>query len=958
MTSVKNNIRVLIIGLTLIFSLGISNAQVPVAGVITGKITDGETGEALRGASVMIVETKNGAYSDTKGMYRIKKVADGIYSLRITYVGYEPRILEKVVVVDGKPTTTNVVMSVITTGTKEVVVEAERSNDNAAAMLAARKNASQVSDGIGREEISKLSDGDAGQALKRVSGVTLVEGKYVFVRGTSDRYSNTTLNGSALTSTEPDKKSFAFDMFPSELLENANVIKSFTPDLPGNFAGGLVQLNTIDFPVGTSLKLSASQGFNDYVTFKGGGFMNTAGGGTDWIGIDDGSRALPSDFPIDRLAMNQLLRDVKNSSDPALQAAAVAKLDNIGRQFQNDNWSTGTETVAPNGSIALTYTDIFSVGEVDQLGLVASANYGSGWQNNRMVRGGVLSDPNDYLFKFNGFSSTHTVSWSALMNVAYRIGSTSTISFKNAFNRSADVENVYLSGENFAQSVEQRLLSFQFVQKQLYAGTFGGEHTLSMANNALLDWKLGFSNSKRDEPDFRRLQFLRNSSDSGQPLFAGFDQSPQGAGSRAGRFFSNLNDDAISAGFNFTMPITTTFKVKVGGLVENRSRTFKARSLTIVQGSENNVSDLFTIPDNDVIPDLRSMFADSLYSVEKGRLSYSEDSKLADQYDALENLVAGYAMIDAPFEIAGLQMRTIVGARLEKSVQELNSFTVTDEPVRVDQNLLDVLPAVNLIIKPNESFNIRLGASQTLARPSLREYAPFQFYDFQQQATIAGNPNLKRALIKNYDLRFEYFTGPGEVLSLSGFYKQFHNAIEETIFPQQSEIVRSFGNANGQANNIGIELEIRKSLGFIAEPLQFLIVSFNGAIINSDITVEQAGVKDSRAMWGQSPYTINASLAYVNPDTRTSVTFGYNTAGRRIIQVNLVGVFQGDPHVYELPRDVIDFSVIQPIGEAFEVKLAIRDLLNQPLKWEQSGALIQSNVRGMGVTLGFGYKLQ
>lgn len=954
MTSVKNNIRMLIVGLSLIFSSAFAFAQ---DGVITGKITDGETGEALRGASVLVVETKKGAYSDTKGMYRIAKVADGTYTVRISYVGYEARTLMNVVV-SGKPVTTDVVLSLIKSGGPVIVVEAERANDNAAALLAARKNASQVSDGIGREEISKLSDGDAGQALKRVSGVTLVEGKYVFVRGTSDRYSNTTLNGSALTSTEPDKKSFAFDMFPSELLENANIIKSFTPDLPGNFAGGLVQLNTIDFPLGTSLKLSASQGFNDYVTFKGNGFMNTAGGGTDWMGVDDGSRSLPSGFPTDRLEMNQLLRDVKNSSDPALQAAAISKLDGIGRDFQNNNWNTGTETVAPNGSIALTYTDIFSMGEVDQLGLVASANYGSSWQNNRMVRGGVLSNPQDYLYKFNGFASTHTVSLSALLNVAYRIGTTSTISFKNAFNRSADIENVYLSGENFAQSVEQRLFSFQYVQKQLYAGTLGGEHTLSMANNALLDWKFGFSNSKRDEPDFRRLQFLRNTADSGQPLFAAFDQSPQGAGSRAGRFFSNLNDDAISAGLNFTLPVTTTFKVKVGGLLENRSRTFKARSITIVQGAENDISDAFTIPDNDAIPDLRPMFADSNYSVAKQRLSYSEDSKLADQYDALENLVAGYAMIDLPFDVAGLEMRVITGARIEKSIQELNSFTVTDERVRVDQDLLDVLPALNLIIKPNESFNIRLGASQTLARPSLREYAPFQFYDFQQQATIAGNPNLKRALIKNFDLRFEYFTGPGEVLSLSGFYKQFTDAIEETIFPQQSEIVRSFGNANGLANNIGVELEIRKSLGFIATPLQFFMVSFNGALIASDITVEQAGVKDSRSMWGQSPYTVNASLAYINPDTRTAITLGYNTSGRRIIQVNLVGVFQGDPHVYELPRDIIDFSVIQPIGEAFEVKLGIRDLLNQPLVWEQNGALIQSNIRGMGVTLGFGYKLQ
>lgn len=922
-------------------------------GILAGKVTDGETGDALRGATVLVVGTKKGAYTDTKGTFRIKNVPAGTYTVKFTYVGYDAKVLEKVVIADGATVTLNAVLTITKDAGIDVVVQAERSDDNAAAMLAQRKNAAQVSDGIGREEISKLPDADAGQALKRVSGVTLVDGKYVYVRGVSDRYSNTTLNGAALSSTEPDKKSFAFDMFPSELLENANVLKSFTPDLPGNFAGGLVQLNTIDFPSATSFKISGSQGFNDFVTFKNAGFLQTSGGSQDWLGIDDGGRSLPTGLPSDRLGMNQLLRDVR-----AGKTDAIAQLDGIGRSFNNSNWQTNQTTATPNGSLGLTYTDIVSFGESDQLGIVASANYGTSFQNNAMVRAGILANPNDYMFRFNGFASSRSVSWGGLANLAYRIGQSSTISFKNAFNRSADFENVYLSGENFTQGVEQRLFSFQYVEKQLYSGTLAGEHNIGAWNNMLVDWRVGYSASSRNEPDFRRLQFLRNASDSGMPLYAAFDLTQQGAGSRAGRFYSNLDDEAISGAVNVSIPVTSAIKVKVGGLVENRTRVFKARSLTIVQGMENDVSDLFTIPDTDEIPDLRPMFADSNYSVERGRLSYAEDSKLSDTYDAQENLSAGYVMADLPFAIGGLDMRIITGARLEHSVQRLNSFTVTDDPVRVDQDLLDVLPALNLIVKPTDAFNVRMSASQTLARPSLREFAPFQFFDFQQQATIAGNPNLRRTLIQNFDLRFEYFTGPGEVLSLSGFYKRFSNAIEETLFPQQSEIVRSFANAAGAANNYGVELEVRKSLGFIAKPLEDLVVSFNGALITSEITVEQAGVKDTRSMWGQSPYTVNVSLFYANPDTRTAVTLGYNTYGRRIIQVNQVGTFQGNPHVYELPRDIVDLSVIQPIGNSLELKVVVRDILNQPLRWEQEGALIQSNVRGMGVSIGFGYKLQ
>lgn len=927
-------------------------AIVMAQGTIVGKVTDGETGEPLRGATVFVEAVKKGAYSDTKGAYRVKGVPAGTYTLKFTYVGYDAKIVENVVVNKDKTTTVNVVLMVTKTEGKEVIVETTRANDNAAALLAQRKNAAQVSDGVGKEEMSKLNDGDAGQALKRVSGVTLVEGKYVFVRGTSDRYSNTTLNGAALTSTEPDKKSFAFDMFPSDLLENANVVKSFTPDLPGNFAGGLVQLNTIDFPQGTSLKISGSQGFNDFVTFKDNGFFRTAGASGDALVNGASGRAMPSDVPADRSGMNELLRDVR-----AGNADAIARMDRIGQTFNNQLWQTGTETVTPNGSLSLTYTDIFTFGESDQLGVVASANYSTSYQNNAIVRAGILSNPEDFLFKFNGRQSTQSTSLGGLFNIAYRIGTTSTISFKNAYNRSGDIDNVYLSGENFAQSQAQKLFSFQYVEKTLYSGTVAGEHTMTFLNNALFDWKLGYSNSTRNEPDFRRLQFLRNASDSGQPLYAAFDLSPQGAGSRAGRFFSDLNDDAITGAINFNLPVTSEIKVKVGGLVENRSRTFKARSLTIVQGVENDIADKLVIPDTDEMPDLSPFFADSNYSVEKQRLSYSEDSKLSDQYDAQENLIAGYAMVDLPFTVSGLEMRVITGARLEKNIQRLNSFSQTNDPVFVNQDLLDILPAFNLIVKPMTDFNIRASASQTLARPSLREFAPFQFYDFQQQATISGNPNLTRALIQNYDLRFEYFPGPGEVLSVSGFFKRFENAIEETLFPQQSEVVRSYGNANGIANNVGVEVEARKGLGFLSSALENFMFSLNASLVNSEITVEQAGVTDTRSMWGQSPYSVNASIAYFNPETRTAVTLGYNTYGRRIIQVNLVGVFQGDPHVYELPRDIIDFSVVQPIGDQLEFKLGVRDLLNQPLKWEQNGALIQSNVRGMNISLGFGYRL-
>jgi TonB-dependent receptor len=341
----------------------------------------------------------------------------------------------------------------------------------------------------------------------------------------------------------------------------------------------------------------------------------------------------------------------------------------------------------------------------------------------------------------------------------------------------------------------------------------------------------------------------------------------------------------------------------------------------------------------------------------------SEDSRKRDSYIASESLVAGYAMVDFPFEIGTMPVRVIAGARVESSQQILNSYDATDAPVNVNLDIVDVLPSINVVVTPFENFNVRAAATQTLTRPSLREFAPFQFYDFQSQSATQGNPDLTRALVQNYDLRLEWFPGAGEVISVSAFYKNFLNAIEETIIPSGgSTILYTFANANGPATNYGVEFEVRKNLGFIATPLQYLVASANVALITSEVTVKQVNVDDTRQMWGQSPYTINLGLSYFNPDWGTTISAGYNIAGDRIVKVAQQGVYQvpaeladRGPHVYELGRDMIDFSVAQTFGN-LEMKAAIRDILNQPLVWEQIGQTVASNLRGRGYSLSIGYR--
>jgi TonB-dependent receptor len=436
-----------------------------------------------------------------------------------------------------------------------------------------------------------------------------------------------------------------------------------------------------------------------------------------------------------------------------------------------------------------------------------------------------------------------------------------------------------------------------------------------------------------------------------------FSPSPTGDGTTAGRFYSDMSEYYRIASLSTIVPVQSA-KIKFGGLYEFRNRDFSARSFTIIQSRNyaGDVDDLFRGSEFGAI-NPSTAFADSNFRAD--RLMMSEETRLSDKYLANERIAAGYAMADIPFDVADMKVRFIGGARIESSIQELESFDVQDRPVNPIVDVTDVLPSINLVVSPSESMNIRASATQTLARPSLREFAPFSFYNFQIQAVTTGNPNLTRALVQNYDLRWELFPNPGEVVSVSAFYKTFQNAIEETILPSTSELIFSFQNANGLAQNYGVELEVRKQLGFVADFLKPFTLSLNAALITSSISVNQGGVVDERAMWGQSPYTVNVGLFYTNFASGSTINLGYNTYGARIIKVGQRGAYQfADPHVYEMPRHVLDLSFTQTLSSALELKFAVRDILNQPLYWEQGGVNIQSNIRGRTFTFGVGYRIQ
>ncbi len=940
-----------IISFFILFSCSVTAAFSQDA-IISGKITDGSTGDIMRSVTVELLtkdkqSTKKGAYSDVTGKYTIKKVQQGVYSLRFRYVGYETKLIENVEVPTGKNVTVNVTLSPETKKAEEVVVTARANKESKEAILAQRKNSAQVSDGVGQEEIAKLPDGDAGQALKRITGVTVVGDKFVYVRGVSERYNNTTLNGAALTSTEPDKKAFAFDMFPSEFLQSANVIKSFTPDMPGNFAGGLVQLNTIDFPQGFAFKVGLSSAYNDNVSLKSGAFQTYSGGATDWLASDDGTRALVSGMPSTSTELDNLIRRAGNPE--ADNGAAAREWIALGRSFNSGVWKQDAIAAPVNTGTSISYSNLFDIADND-FGIIASANYSNGYNINQIGRAGLSGAGNEQ-YNYAGSVSTRSMGWGGLFNMAYKLGGHSTVSFKNIYNQSADDEVVVLQGNDYNQDRERRFYSAQFVEKSLYSGQVAGQHNLP--GDILTEWNGGFSRSTRNEPDLRRLRYSRQNDNE---LFSADvpSETAKGDGTVAGRFFSDLIDNAYTAGLNITIPVSTA-KIKTGALLERRDREFGARSFTIIQSKS-------IFPDVDPEGINLTASPDKLFDSTNFRangLGIAEDSKKSDQYAADEQLNAGYAMVDMPFSIGDENFRIITGVRVENNTQRLPAvYTGDNQLISIERNTTDILPALNLIWKTSENTNVRVSGSQTLTRPNLREFAPFAFFDFQRQARVQGNTDLQRALIWNFDARYEYFPRPGEVLSVSTFYKSFQNAIEETILPSSGNPVFSFQNASGTALNYGIEFELRKQLGFIAEDLENLGASVNVSLINSEVNVRQGNLNDTRPMWGQSPYSINLGLFYQHPDIGTQVNVGYNRSGERIIQVGLLGSYDfANPHVYEQPRDVVDISLSQPIIAGLEARLVVRDVLNQELIWLQGGRNVASNLRGRTLNFSIGFTL-
>ncbi len=912
--------------------------------VIKGKITDKDMNNApLAFANVSVKGSSNGVTTNEKGEYSIS-LPSGEYVVVFSFIGYET--IEKII--DLKPNQTielNVALGSGGYKLDDVVIKSVKKRNTETAILTEIKEAKQVVSAISAEQMAKGTDGNAAQAIQRIPGITIVDGKFVMIRGLSERYNNVLINGSLAPSTEIDKRTFSFDLVPTGLLDKMVIYKTGSADKPGDFSGGIISLNTIE-STSDFTKFDISFGYRSKTTFND--YLQSEGSNTDFVGIDNSFRPLPSSFP----TTSQLNNSAATSQ---LRVDAARSLPNNFDTNSSNAFLDNSTGFSLGRKINLGNTKIFSVNALNYS--TSYQSFSRSFRRYNFLNAGETR-PTDW-FTFNDMNYQQEVRITALSNWSLKTAK-SKFTFKNLFNQIGENETTIREGINFNQQANNTLKNYMYAYKSrsIYMGQLNGDHNLNSNNN--IDWVVGYNYIRENEPDLRRFRTFKDvNSTSDNYTF----QDPSSSNLFSGRYYGNLREFSANNGVNYTYTINrdseteerSPIKIKAGYLADYKFRIFKSRYVSYV------LKDYLTSARKDELRNLplSTIFSNENINNQNGWV-LEEGTKPDDSYKADNTLLSGYINTELPLGKFDINM----GVRIENNTQKLRAFS-NGNPVNVDNPVTSILPSLNIGYNINEKSLVRAAYSRTVNRPEFREIAPFLFYDFEYEVLKFGNADLKVATIDNIDFRYEWYPSKGETVSIGGFYKKFTNPIEQIIQRTAEDPSFNFKNATS-AVNYGAELEIKKSFKDLTNIpiLNRLSININASYIFSEVDLGAAAQsQDSkRALQGQSPYIINGALGYED-EKGLGINLIYNRFGNRIFSV-------GDDAFntyYEIERNQLDATISKKFKK-LKVKLGLQNILNDPFKlMEDSNRdnkiskandnVISSFKRGSLYTLGFSYNL-
>ncbi len=870
----------------IIFSAIFANAQ---RAKVSGKVTNNKN-EVLIAVTVSLKSDKTQTTkTDVEGRYVFNIDVNKEYTLVFNYVGYKEKSITIQATSVGEELISDIVLDESGKKLTDVVVSATRSSNKGAtdnALIAYQRNANTVSSVISAESIRRSPDRNTAEILKRTPGASIQEGKYIIVRGLADRYNQAMLNGILLTSTEPDRKTFSFDLFPSQIIDNIIINKAFVPELPGEWAGGLIQVNTKDVPTKNFFNIQLGTSANSMVTGKD--FFKDKGGKTDWYGIDDGTRSLPAGYT------------TKSNFDTSSLASKTA----LGRNMSS-NWAPVLTTAKPNMSLQMNggfAGTLFG----KKIGGIIGINYANAYrfQDNINNQNQISDAGINSFIELKDNKYINDINMGAIGGLSIFLNPLNKISYKAIVNVKTANAFTQRSGTIFDRQELVKGNEFVFGQNVFFTNQLNGEHSISQ--KLKFNWYGAFNILDSYSPDQRRILYAKSINGTDPYILNISNTLSQQSGSRV---FQTLSDYIYTGGGDLTYKINQQ-TIKAGYMIQVKDRLYDAQLFAITMPIDN--------------PALRLLPAESAFVPENfgngldNKFAFNSIQNRNFRYLANTILNAGYVQLDNKLSDA---IRVVWGLRVEDFDQLVGSVKKWD-PRHTYSRVTDFLPGVNATLKLTQKANLRLTASQTIIRPELRELSALNIYDFELNASVAGNPGLKRTKITNTDLRYELYPQAGELFTVGVFYKNFDNPIE-SIFQEAGggSSLFSFQNAL-KATAFGFEIEGRKKL------TKRFTLQANGSYINSQVKDEKLGV--SRSLQGQSPYLINTGLLYDVVEKGFNMTALFNQVGKRIYLVGDIQAGAGSPDVYENPRALVDFQMSKKFANnKAEVRLTISDIFNQ-----------------------------
>lgn len=901
--------------ITLLCSLtSLSLAQ---TGSIKGTIKDNNTNNIITGATVQIVGTPQGVATNTEGYFEISHIEPGKYTLQVSFLSYQDLIVEDVIVEADKIIDLSLEL-VHSDGelVEEVVISATRLRNTNQAVLSEIRSARQVVSGISQQQIRMSQDRDAAQVMSRIPGLTIVDNRFVMVRGIPERYNQVMLNNAIAPSTEVDKRTFSFDLIPSGVLERMMIYKSGSPENPGDFAGGLIKVYTNSATGENFTTFSVGSNYRSNTTFSP--YIYSRISGADFLGFDGGERALPSAFP----SSHELLNLPSNS--PTLHEAPKMLNNDLSYQSQN---------AIPDLNFGVGLGRSWDILGHKRLSMLTSLNYSQSNQYfSRNFNRYLIQDPSDYgtpadwsfTYVDNRYEKENRVG--LLTNWSLILDPFNKIEFKNLFNQIGENITFLRSGYDIMiQGRERRNYMYEYRSRSIYSGQLEGTHRFD-AGKTSLKWVFGSNFLRENQPDLRRFRTTQESE--GSSVYR-LEAPPGSSFYDTGRYFGRLAEIGVNNSVNLERQMGGTTEnpilLKAGYLVDYRDRDFSARYFSYSPANLLNVEDITTLPLDQVFAN--ESFGPTLFKVQEG-------TNERDSYTGSNLLTAGFVGVMIPrgnFTFEG-------GFRAEYNILKLNSFHSGGTPVNVNNKLLSPLGFLNIDYSLGALQKLRLAYGRSVNRPEFRELAPFLFYDFEMDTNREGNPDLKTATIDNFDFRYEIYPRMGETISVGTFYKRFSNPIEMVAMLQGGGSSPAFTLTNAhRAYSYGAELEIRKSFRGLTESL-FLdrfSINMNASIIKSEVdygsNINEEIQDVTRPLQGQSPFIVNAVLNYLDEGKGWNISAAYNVIGNRIFVIGNADF----PTIYELPRHAVDLTISKSLGRSLALKVGVQDLLNAPFRFYQ-----------------------